>query len=96
MDVGDELIRKRETPRGEWIPNVKRALHLPNGESARVRSAQLMRLARHRGLIRKKAETPHGEYSSRVTNIGLNASNCCRLIRMARHRGLCTGVHRSI
>lgn len=39
-------------------------------------------------LQQKKIETPHGEFSSRVTSLGINASNCSRLMRLALHREL--------
>lgn len=51
MDVGDNLQQKKlETPHGEWVPNLERALDLKPA-SANSQAAKLMRLALHRDLI---------------------------------------------
>jgi len=39
-------------------------------------------------LTRKKYEVPHGEFSSRVKNIGMDPHNVSRLMRLALHRDL--------
>jgi len=88
MDVGDELIRKKEeTPHGEWGDNLTRALSLTSA-AANMTASRLMLVARHRELIRKKEETPQGEFVRRAGQLGLARQRVAELMRLAQHREL--------